>query len=83
MSTRFASSSFRTLLTRVPRTPTQVRDGINPFVADSTAILARVIQHPLAQDLIQQAPARFQAPPDGTASIMYSGAVRDRMIGAT
>ena len=81
MSTRSPASSLVTPFTRVPRTPTQVPMGSTRLSCDSTAILARE-PGSRAHDLISSKPCSISGTSARNSSIMYSGAERDKMIGA-
>ena len=81
MSTRSPASSVVTALTRVPRTPTQVPIGSTRLSCDNTAILARE-PGSRAQDLISSKPCSISGTSWRNNSTMYSGAERDKMMGA-
>ena len=81
ISTRSPASSLVTPLTRVPRTPTQVPMGSTRLSCESTAILAREPES-RAQDLISNKPCSISGTSWRNNSIMNSGEVRERMMGA-
>ena len=81
ISTRSPASSLVTPLTRVPRTPTHVPMGSTRLSCESTAILAREPES-RAQDLISSKPCSISGTSWRNNSIMNSGEVRERMMGA-